>query len=293
MIGKESLKSTRPRIERSMQVPHHALSGFRRTGPPTHGPCCPRVSSLPSLQRNISLLNVLLYARRCSYLFIVTTKNMFARACWSCWCKSREEAHGCTTTFLTKLFDAELDFDQALAQAEEWGEEEFNVDKKFTDKGCDSILRNEDVFCDAGPSTPSSSGRKAHTSSAGIGKSDAGEPAEKKRRISSKQSVASSPSGSSTQSSSSLSNLRALPFRRADGYSKAVAEPLAASVEEFRHAGHRRELRGREESSGEAGRLLGGHQRCSESALSRISRQVPEVSRTEPQSGDSPRFHQA
>ena len=65
---------------------------------------------------------------------------MFARARWSCWCKSREEAHGCTTTFLTKLFDAELDFDQALAQAEEWGEEEFNLDKKLTDKGWDSIL---------------------------------------------------------------------------------------------------------------------------------------------------------
>ena len=158
---------------------------------------------------------------------------MFARARWSCWCKSREEAHGCTTTFLTKLFDAELDFDQALAQAEEWGEEEFNVDKKLTDKGCDSILRNEDVFCDAGPSTPSSSGRKAHTSSAGIGKSDAGEPAEKKRRISSKQSVASSPSGSSTQSSSSPSSLPALPFRRTDGCSTEVAETLVASVQEY------------------------------------------------------------
>ena len=43
-------------------------------------------------------------------------------------------AHRCTRDLLTKMFDAEFDFDQALAQAEEWDEEEVNVDKKLTDK---------------------------------------------------------------------------------------------------------------------------------------------------------------
>ena len=130
------------------------------------------------------------------------------------------------------MFDAEFDFEQTLAEHEELWEEQFKVTKKITEKGSGSIPFDDEGLGDVGFSTPLSLVMADHTSSAETGRCDAGQLAAKRRRISSKQCHSSSPSGSSTQSSSSPSSLPALPFRRTDVYSEAVAEPLAASVEE-------------------------------------------------------------
>ena len=130
------------------------------------------------------------------------------------------------------MFDAEFDFEQTLAEHEDLWEEQFKVTKKITEKGSGSIPFDDEGLGDVGLSTPPSLVMADHTSSAATGRCDAGEPAAKRRRITSKRCDSSSPSGSSAQSSSSPSSLPALPFRRTDGYSKAVAEPLAASVEE-------------------------------------------------------------
>ena len=130
------------------------------------------------------------------------------------------------------MFDAEFDFEQTLAKHEDLWEEQFKVTEKITVNDTGSIPFDDEGLGDVGLSTPPSSVMADHTSSAETGRCDAGQPAVKRRRISSKQCHSSSPSGSSTQSSSSPSSLPALPFRRTDVYSEAVAEPLAASVEE-------------------------------------------------------------
>ena len=62
------------------------------------------------------------------------------------------------------MFDAEFDFDQALAEHEDRWEEQFKVKKKVTEKGSGSIPFDDEGFGDVGFSTPLSLVMADHTS---------------------------------------------------------------------------------------------------------------------------------
>ena len=139
-------------------------------------------------------------------------------------------------------FGEDYDFESAVALAET-GCGNVEDEKEDSRNGWGCLPSDEECLCDVQRSSPDLPTKAGVAPSAKTGTSEAGERAQKRRRLTAKQCIHSSPSSSSTQSCSSPSTLVALPFMRAETGMGDVAEPLAASVEVTRDNQDRHEMR--------------------------------------------------